>query len=333
MTLNPISGPDPNSLYNIPSGKDLYVPLVGTDTGQTISYSASSSNPAVTATVLSGNPTLVMNVSGTNAQGQAFTGTLTFELFKNLAPQTVQAIINSVNAGDYTNSSFYRMETSTSFQLIQGGTEMESSPPSIPIVPNEYNANIAFNTPGLLGMAATAAHVANSEFFVTGPTQPLANEPQALNFAYAIFGQLLTGQAIYNEILNVPTTNQGGVNIATHPVTITSASILTNNTQDAVLQISEPAGFTGTSTITVTGTGSDSTTAQQSFGVNVIAPASPTDENSILLSPVSNQVVAANQSVHFQISANDTSGFTPTFGIGDLNPFGVAPYPCPPMSR
>ena len=117
-------GPDPNSVYDVPSGKDLYVPLVGTDTGHTITYTATSSNSSVTTTVLTGNPDLVLNVSGTNAQGQAFTGTLTFELFENLAPQTVQAIINSVNAGDYTNSSFYRMETSTGFQLIQGGTEM-----------------------------------------------------------------------------------------------------------------------------------------------------------------------------------------------------------------
>ena len=157
VTLNPISGPDPGSVYDVPSGKDLYVPLVGTDTGQTISYTASSTNSSVTTTVLTGNPTLVLNVSGTNAQGQAFTGTLTFELFENLAPQTVQAIINNVNAGDYTNSSFYRMETSTGFQLIQGGTEEDSTPPSIGTVPNEYNANAAFNSPGLLAMAATSA--------------------------------------------------------------------------------------------------------------------------------------------------------------------------------
>ena len=45
VTVNPIAGPDPNSAYNTPSGKDLYVPLVGSDTGQTITYSATSSNP------------------------------------------------------------------------------------------------------------------------------------------------------------------------------------------------------------------------------------------------------------------------------------------------
>ncbi len=44
VTLNNITGPDSGSVFNIPSGKDLYVPLIGTDAGKTITYSASSSN-------------------------------------------------------------------------------------------------------------------------------------------------------------------------------------------------------------------------------------------------------------------------------------------------
>ena len=117
---------------------------------------------------------------------------------------------------------------------------------------NEYNANAALIRRDCWPWRPPAPTSPVSEFFLTGPSQPLADEPQALNYNYTIFGQLLTGQAIYNEILNVPTTNQGGVNIANHPVTITSASIVTSNTQDAVLQISEPAGFTGNANITVT---------------------------------------------------------------------------------
>ena len=82
VTVSPITGPDANSAFDVPSGKNLYVPLNGTDVGQTISYSATSSNPAVTATVLSGNPMLELDVSGTTAGGQAFSGAMTFELFE-----------------------------------------------------------------------------------------------------------------------------------------------------------------------------------------------------------------------------------------------------------
>ncbi|HEY4311894.1 MAG TPA: peptidylprolyl isomerase [Pirellulales bacterium] len=329
VTLNPINGPDLSSAYNVPSGKDLYVPLVGHDTGQSITYTANSTNPSVQVSVLTGNPDLVFNVTGTDSNGFSFSGQLEFQLFENLAPQTVAAIIADVNSGVYTNSSFYRMETSSSFQLIQGGISDESSPPSVAPVPNEYNANIAYNTPGLLAMAATSAHVASSEFFLTGPTQPLSSEPQALNFGYTIFGQLLTGQDIYSRILNVSTHSSGGVNIANTPVTITSASIVQNDTQNGVLQISEPAGFTGSAAITVTGTGSDNTSAQQSFNVNVITPVPPAQEPQVLLGPVSNLTTSAGKAVQFQITATDTNGGTPTFSISDQNPFGQPPYSTP----
>ena len=65
VTLATITGPDTGGVYDIPAGNDLYVPLTGTDTGQTISYSATSSNPGVQVSVLTGNPTFEMTVTGT----------------------------------------------------------------------------------------------------------------------------------------------------------------------------------------------------------------------------------------------------------------------------
>ncbi|MES1213198.1 MAG: peptidylprolyl isomerase, partial [Singulisphaera sp.] len=328
VTMNPITGPESGGAYSTPSGKDLYVPLIGADAGQTITYSATSSNPNVTATVLSGNPDLVLNVSGLDGNNQPFTGQLVFALFQNLAPQTVAAIINNVNAGDYNNSSFYRMETQASFQLIQGGIAREASPPFVATIPNEYNTQITYNSPGLLALAATAAHVASSEFFVTAPNTPLANEVQFLNYGYTIFGQLLTGQDTYNKILHAPTTNQTGINYANNPVTITSASIVNSDTQNAVLQLSEPVGFTGNSAITVTAHGSDNTSAQQAFNVNVVTPNAP-----VTLAPVNNLVTTPGQSVQFTVSATDIYsaqyGLVPTFSVGDKTIFDAAPYPAP----
>ena len=119
VTLAAITGPDANSAFDVPSGKDLYVPLIGTDAGQAITYSAISSDPNVHATVLLNNPTLSMTVHGTTAGNQAFSGTMTFQLFGNIAPNTVQGIINKVNAGLFNGASFYRMETGSTFELIQ----------------------------------------------------------------------------------------------------------------------------------------------------------------------------------------------------------------------
>ena len=152
VTLGAITGPDANSAFDVPAGKDLYVPLIGTDVGQSISYSATSSDPGVKVSVLAGNPTLEMTVHGTNGQGQAFSGTMTFQLFENIAPQTVQGIISDVNSGLFNGAEFYRAETSPTFELIQGGiqppTGLLSGKSVPPKLPDEFNAAATFNSAG-----------------------------------------------------------------------------------------------------------------------------------------------------------------------------------------
>src|SRR5262249_54304665 len=86
VSLPPITGPDANSAFNILSGKDLYVPLNGSSPGQSVSYTVSSSDPNVQVSILTGNPVLQMTVHGLDANNQAFSGTLTFQLFANIAP-------------------------------------------------------------------------------------------------------------------------------------------------------------------------------------------------------------------------------------------------------
>ena len=310
VTLGPITGPDSGGVFNVPSGKNLYVPLVGSDTaGTSISYTVSSSNSNVKATVLTGNPTLEIDVSGTDAMGHAFSGAMTFQLFANIAPQTVQAIINDVTSGLYNGASFYRAETSTGFQLIQGGVEMTSGKTMPPNINDEFNAAAVFNSGGLLAMANTGApNSGSSEFFVMAPNVPLANEPQyPLNFNYTVFGQILTGQDIYNDILNIPTTSSNGIHYANNPVTITSASVITDN-QHTVLQISEPSNFTGNATITVTANASDTTTATQSFVVSAAAPT--TSIVPLFLNPVSTVTTSNGTAVSFQLSATAVSQIT-----------------------
>ena len=178
----------------------------------------------------------------------------------------------------------------------------------------------------------------SSEFFITAPNEPLVDEPQSLNYGYTVFGQLLTGQAIYNDILNVPTTDQGGVNYDNTPVTITSASVTTTPSasvaasQFGVLQITEPNGYSGSAQITVTAHGGDSTTAQQSFAVVAAPPTPPASAaggtgGPMVLNPVSNQTTTENSSVSFQVSAAEEQFLTatPTFTVTGTNSFTGAP--------
>ena len=309
VSLEAIGGPDAGNAYDIPSGKDLYVPLNGSDTGQTVSYSAVSSNSNVSVQVLpSSNPIIEMTVSGTTGEGQSFSGEMTFELFANIAPQTVAGIVKLIDDGVYNGAEFYRSETSTGFQLIQGGIEppsgLISGKTAAPVLPDEFNVAASFNSPGLLAMANAGPGTASSEFFVMSPSVPLSQEPQELNFGYTIFGQLLSGQDIYQDIEDVPTTSQNGIDYDNTPVTIDTASVITSTSQAAVLQISEPSTFTGTSNITVTATGSDSTTAKQTFTVDPTPPtAAASTGGLVILGPVANQTTAEGKSVSFQVSA------------------------------
>ena len=119
VTLNPIVGPETTSAFDVPSGKDLYVPLTATDPGQTISFTATSSNSNVSVSVLNGNPTLQLVVEGVGSDGQAFSGTMTIQLFANLAPDTVSTIESLVASGFYDDLTFYRIVPDF---VIQGGT-------------------------------------------------------------------------------------------------------------------------------------------------------------------------------------------------------------------
>ncbi len=321
VTLNPITGPDANSAYDLPSGKDLYVPLTGTDTGQTISYQATSSDPNVQVSVLSGNPTLTLNVSGTDSSGNAFSGAMTIQLFENLAPNMVQQIESLVNSGYYNGKSFYRIVPGF---VAQGGFG-PSGDPNATSIAQEMQVGSSFNSPGLLAMANTGQGSSNTtEFFITDIGQPLTSDPTYLNYGFTIFGQLTSGFNIYNDIMNAQGVTSSNSSPTT-PVTITSATIEQTDTQNGVLQISAPNNFTGNATINVTATGTDNTTAQQSFAVDV-APDTAGSLPRVILSPVANQVIQSGQSYSFQISATDSAGGTPQFGISDSSTFNWTPF-------
>jgi cyclophilin family peptidyl-prolyl cis-trans isomerase len=315
-------------VFNIPVGKNLYVPLTATDTGQAITYSVTTSNPGVVATVLtttaSTNPELQLTVHGTDASNQAFSGTITFQLFKNVAPQTVAGIVTKVNAGLYTGTSFYRMETATGFKLIQGGISRTTGKTDTTNLPDEFSASTAFNSSGLLAMANAGLNTATSEVFITAPNIPLANDPQSLNYGYTIFGQLISGADIYAKILGVPTTSSGGLNIANTPVTIDSASIITADNQNAVLQISEANNITGNFTVNVTATGADTSAVTRSFNINIQTPTAASGQP-LVIAPVSDQVTTAGTPISFQVSESAASTLTPTFTITDASGFRVAP--------
>jgi cyclophilin family peptidyl-prolyl cis-trans isomerase len=277
----PVIDPIGNTTGNIPAGKTLIVPVTATaDPGTVLTYSASSSNPQITATVHTGNPYLQVNVQGF--------GSMTFQLFSDLAPNTVSRIESLVNSGFYNGLQFYRVASGF---VIQAGNVTGAGTP----FDDEFNPAALFSGTGQLAMANAGRDDNTSEIFVT------VGSPRFLDFDHTIFGQLVRGFDVLNAINQVPTTPAGDGRPNT-AVVITSASIIPDTT-DAVLTL-QAANSTPlpTTTITVTATDGAGHTATQTFSAEGVAD---TRNDPPFLGPIGNQVTPVATPLTFTLSATD----------------------------
>ena len=102
---------------SLPTGGALFVPVTSTDSiaGDTVNYTATSSDPNITVAVRTNEPYLQINFKTY--------GTMVFQLFPDIAPITVQNIEALVNEGFYTNLTIHRITTVAvdGLAVIQGG--------------------------------------------------------------------------------------------------------------------------------------------------------------------------------------------------------------------
>ena len=100
--------------------RPLFLPLSATNTpAGPVSATVATSDPAVTAEVLSPGRAVRFDVSGTDATGAAFTGSITLRLFDESAPAAAQRVVDLVNSGFYTGKLFHRVIPGF---VIQGGS-------------------------------------------------------------------------------------------------------------------------------------------------------------------------------------------------------------------
>ena len=128
------------------AGRPLEVPInAASPSGFALTYSVSSTNAAISASLPTGNPDLVLNVTHTSS-GQlgdtTFSGTLTIELFPNAAPTTVQEIENLVNSGFYNGLQFDRIFDEGSLIGIQAA-QSATAPAGTPTLDEEFNPALA----------------------------------------------------------------------------------------------------------------------------------------------------------------------------------------------
>ncbi|MFB6349077.1 peptidylprolyl isomerase [Moraxella marmotae] len=155
-------------------------------------------------------------------------GQIVIELNAEKAPVTVANFIDYVESGHYDGLIFHRVIDGF---MIQGGgmdAQMNEKRTGTPIK-NEADNGLK-NTVGTIAMARTSdPHSATAQFFINVKDNDFLNysSPTPQGWGYAVFGQVIDGMDVVNQIKGVPTGRFGyHADVPTQPVVIHSAKII-----------------------------------------------------------------------------------------------------------
>lgn len=150
-------------------------------------------------------------------------GTLVIELYPEKAPETVDNFLRYVDDGFYDGTIFHRVIPGF---VLQGGgftPEMARKPTREPVT-NESDNGLQ-NLRGTLSMARLPdPHSATSQFFVNLVDNPHLDHQGGGQWGYAVFGKVVEGMPVVDEIAGVETTTrQGYRDVPAEPVVIEEA--------------------------------------------------------------------------------------------------------------
>jgi cyclophilin family peptidyl-prolyl cis-trans isomerase len=150
-------------------------------------------------------------------------GQMKIELDTVHAPVTAAHMMNLVTSGYYSSTGmFYRAEPGF---VIQGGTKSGSSQTvaweDTGLINAKYTISMARS-----GDPSTAASsgTGSSEFFINLNAN---TNLDSYAYPYVVFGKVVSGFAIVDQIAGMPTSDEGGIKIINNPVMFTSVSITT----------------------------------------------------------------------------------------------------------
>lgn len=134
-------------------------------------------------------------------------GSFVIELDPDRAPLTVANFLEYVKAGQYTDTVFHRVIGN--FVVQGGGFDTKNvEKPARPGVPNESGNGLS-NRRGTVGVARTGdAHSGTDQFYVN-LADNAALDPQASRWGYAVFGHVVEGMNVVDDIGAVATGSVG----------------------------------------------------------------------------------------------------------------------------
>lgn len=136
-------------------------------------------------------------------------GTITVELNKEKAPESVKNFISYAKEDFYKDTLFHRVIDDFMIQgggLIEGLKKKKTKAP----IKNEANNGLK-NKKGTLAMARTNdPDSATSQFFINVSDNDFLNYQSPSKPGYAVFGKVIKGMDVVNKIKSVKTTTQSG---------------------------------------------------------------------------------------------------------------------------
>ena len=138
-------------------------------------------------------------------------GSFTIELDDAKAPLTVENFLSYVRSGHYDGTVFHRVIKGF---MIQGGgfAPGMKQKPTQGEIKNEANNGLK-NLKYTLAMARTSApHSASSQFFINASNNSFLDHSSesAQGWGYAVFGRVVSGMDVVDQIEGVATGRKGG---------------------------------------------------------------------------------------------------------------------------
>jgi len=155
-------------------------------------------------------------------------GDIKLELNKEKAPVTVENFVQYVNEGHYNGTIFHRVIGNF---MIQGGgfDKGMQQKPTHATIKNEANNGLK-NDVGTIAMARTQdPHSASAQFFINVTNNSFLNfsAENRQGWGYAVFGKVVEGMDVVNNIKGVKTATQGfHENVPVTPVIIEKAEVV-----------------------------------------------------------------------------------------------------------
>jgi peptidyl-prolyl cis-trans isomerase B (cyclophilin B) len=155
-------------------------------------------------------------------------GTITIELFKEKAPISVRNFLSYVKEGYYDGLIFHRVING--FMVQGGGLDEQMQPKKTKFAIKNEAANGLKNLKGTLAMARTAVvDSATSQFFINVADNAFLDHKgkRPDEYGYAVFGQVVEGMEVVDEIKTVKTGNRAGhADVPVETIFITRATVV-----------------------------------------------------------------------------------------------------------